>query len=558
MNVVVIGGGAAGLKAAARIRRKDAEAEITVVEAGKYVSLGRCGLPYYVGGLIHEIDNLRETTYGAVRDEDYFRRLKNIDVLTLTKATEIDRERKVVRIEKNGREDEIGYDYLVIATGAKAVKPPVEGIDAEGVTTLTSAEDAEKIIELWEEGAEKAVVIGAGLIGLESAEALKNLDMDVTIIEMLDRVAPAMLDRETAMLVENHLKEKGVRVLTNTRVEKVLTEDGKVSGVVVNGKVNGKEISADIVLVATGVRPNVELAEKAGLKIGETGAIWVNEFMQTSDDSIYAGGDCVETTHLLTGEKIIAPFGDVANKQGRIIGDNITGSRVRFPGIIGTCVFKLFDFTVASTGLNEERARRAGIDFMTVIAPSPDRAHYYPQTAYIRMKLLVEKGSWKVIGAQAVGMGDVAKRIDVLSTAIQAGMTIDQLSNIDLAYAPPYAPALDPVITAANVAINKRDGLFEGITALELKERLQDDIVILDVRSEEEFKRARIRTETDEKVIHIPLLELRERLNELPRDREIVVVCQLGLRSYEAARILIGAGFERVKVLEGGMAFWVD
>lgn len=554
MNVVIIGGGAAGLKAAARIRRKDVEAEITVVEAGNYPSLGKCGLPYYVGGIVHEIDNLRETTYGAVRDENYFRRLKNIDVLTSTKATDIDRERKVVHIERNDREDELSYDYLVIATGAKVVKPPVKGIDAEGVVTLTSAEDAEKIIELWEEGAEKAVVIGAGLIGLESSEALKNLDMDVTIIEMLDRVAPAILDREMAVLVENYIKEKDVKVLTNTRVERILTEDEKVSGVVANGK----EIPADIVLVATGVKPNVELAEKAGLKIGKTGAIWVNEFMQTSDNSIYAGGDCVETTHLLTGEKIVAPFGDVANKQGRVIGDNITGSRVRFPGVIGTCIFKLFDYTVASTGLNEDLARRVGIDFMTAIAPSPDRAHYYPQTAYIRLKILVEKGSWRVIGAQAVGMGDVAKRIDVLSTAIQARMTIDQLSNIDLAYAPPYAPALDPVITAANVAINKRDGLFEGITALELKKRLQDDIVILDVRSEEEFKKARIRTEAGEKVIHIPILELRERMNELPRDKEIIVVCHLGLRSYEAARILAGAGFKKVKILEGGMAFWVD
>lgn len=552
MNVVVIGGGAAGLKAASRIRRKDGDANITVVEAGKYVSLGRCGLPYYVGGLVHELDNLRETTYGAVRDETYFKKLKNIDVLTETVATEIDRERKTVKIVRNGTEDELSYDYLVIATGARPVKPPIEGIDAEGVTTLATPEDAEKIIEMWEEGAEKAVIIGAGFIGLESAEALKNLDMEVTVIEMMDRVAPAMLDREMAILVENHLKEKGVNVLTSTRVEKIVTEDGKVKAVIANGK----EYPADIVVVATGIKPNSEIAEKAGLKIGETGGIWVDEYMRTSDESIYAGGDCVETTFLLTGKKIIAPFGDVANKQGRVIGENITGGKAVFPGVIGTAIFKIFDFTVASAGVNETAAKEAGFDYFTVLAPSPDRAHYYPQANYIRLKLIVEKGSWKVIGAQGVGMGEVAKRIDVLSTAIQAGMTIDQLSNIDLAYAPPYSPALDPVITIANVAMNKRDGMFEGINVFELKEKLEkEDIVVLDVRSEEEFKTRRIESE---KVIHIPILELRERLNELPKDKEIVLVCAVGLRSFEASRMLKNAGFQNVKILEGGMAFWFE
>ncbi|AAB90837.1 FAD-dependent oxidoreductase [Archaeoglobus fulgidus] len=550
MNVVVIGGGAAGLKAASRIRRKDGDASITVVEAGKYVSLGRCGLPYYVGGLVHEVDNLRETTYGAVRDEAYFKKLKNIDVLTETVATEIDRSRKTVKIVRNGSEDELNYDYLVIATGARPAKPPIEGIEAEGVVTLTSAEEAEKIIEMWEEGAEKAVVIGAGFIGLESAEALKNLDMEVTVIEMMDRVAPAMLDREMAVLVENHLREKGVNVVTSTRVEKIVSQDDKVRAVIANGK----EYPADVVVVATGIKPNSELAEKAGLKIGETGAIWVDEYMRTSDESIYAGGDCVETTCLVTGKKIIAPFGDVANKQGRVIGENITGGRAVFPGVIRTAIFKVFDFTAASAGVNEQMAKEAGLDYFTVIAPSPDRAHYYPQANYIRLKLIVEKGSWRVIGAQGVGMGEVAKRIDVLSTAIQAGMTIDQLANLDLAYAPPYSPALDPVITIANVAMNKRDGLFEGINVFELKEKLEkEDIVILDVRSEEEFKTRRIESE---KVIHIPILELRERLDEIPRDKEIVVVCAIGLRSFEASRILKHAGFEKVKILEGGMAFW--
>ncbi len=551
MEIVVIGGGAAGLKAAARARRRDPDASITVVEAGKYVSMARCGLPFYVGGLIHELDNLRETTYGAIRNEEYFKKLKNIDVLTLTKAEEIDRKRKVVRINKNGSEDELNYDYLVIATGAKPVKPPIKGINAEGVVNLFNPEDAEKIIELWEDGAENAVIVGGGLIGLEACEALANLDMNVTVVELMDHVAPTMLDKEMSMLVEAHLREKGINLLLSTKVSEIVSKNGRVSAVVAGSN----EIEADIVVVATGVKPNVDLAKKAGLAIGETGGISVNEKLQTSDESIYAGGDCVENLHLITGKKVLMPLGDVANKHGRVIGDNITGGNSTFPGIVGTVIFKVFDFTVARTGLTEEEAKKLGYDTVSVLVPGPDRAHYYPGTNYIRMKLTVDAKTRKVLGAQIVGQGVVDKRIDIIATAIYSGMTVDQLSNLDLAYAPPYAAALDNVITAANVAMNKMDGMFEGITSFELKEKLErrDDLIILDVRSEEEFKQRKIESE---KLVHIPLLELRERMNELPKDKEIITVCQLGLRSYEAARILMGAGFKKVKVLEGGMAFW--
>ncbi len=554
MDIVVIGGGAAGLKAAARARRRDADANITVVEAGKYVSMARCGLPYYVGGLIHELDNLRETTYGAVRDEVYFKKLKNIDVLTETRAREVDRSRQVVRVVKSdGSEDELNYDYLVIATGASPQKPPIKGIECEGVVNLFDPDDAEKIIEMWEEGAEKAVIIGGGLIGLEACEALSNLDMSVTVVELLDHVAPTLLDKDIASLVEAHMREKGVKLLTSTAVTKIIEKNGRVSAVATGSS----EIPADIVIVATGVKPNVDLAKAAGLEIGECGGIAVNERLQTSDERIYAGGDCVENRHILTGKKVLMPLGDVANKHGRVIGDNITGGNSVFPGVIGTVIFKVFDFTVARTGLTESEARKLGFDAFSVVVPSPDRAHYYPGTNYIRLKVVVDAKTGKVIGAQCTGLGVVDKRIDVLATAIQAGMTVDDLSNLDLAYAPPYSAALDAVITAANVAKNKRDGLFEGITAFELREKLEkgEDVIVLDVRSDDEFRQRRIETE---KLLHIPLLELRERVSELPKDKEIVVVCQLGLRGYEAARILKGYGFEKVKVLEGGMAFWLD
>ncbi len=549
MEIVVIGGGAAGMKAAARARRRDPEAKITVVEASNFVSLGRCGLPYYVGGIVHELDDLRKTTYGAIRNEDYFRRLKNVEVLVNTRATEIDRKKRVVKISRNGSEDELNYDYLVIATGARPVRPPIEGIDHERVVGLYAPEDAERIIELWEEGAERAVVIGAGFIGLETCEALRNLDMEVSLVEALDRVAPAVLDREMALLVEAHLREKGIRVMTNTRVKRISGEETLAVDC------GNEKLEADLVVVATGVRPNVELAERAGLKIGKCGGIEVNDRMQTSDERIYAGGDCVEVVNIITGEKCLAPFGDVANKQGRVIGDNITGGNSRFPGVIGTAIAKVFDFSVAVTGLNEESAAKY-FDAASVLVPSPDRSHYYPATSYIRVKLVFDRRTRRVIGAQIVGAGIVDKRIDVIATAIMAKMTVDDLADLDLAYAPPYSAALDNVITAANVAKNKLDGMFESINVFELRRKIEsgEDFVILDVRSEEEIRQKKIDASN---VMYIPLLELREKINEVPKDKEIVVVCQLGLRAYEAYRILRGYGFENVKILEGGMAFWV-
>jgi len=553
MDIVVIGGGATGLKAAARVRRRDEEANITVVEAGKYASMARCGLPYFVGGLVHELDNLRETTYGAVRDEKYFKKLLNIDVLTLTRAEEIDRKRKIVKIKRaDGCKDELNYDYLVLSTGAKPVKLNIPGIDAEGVFNLFDPEDAEKIIEKWEnEDLENAVIIGGGLIGLESAEALVNIGLRVTIVELMEHIAPTLLDKDIAMLVENHLKEKGVNLLTSTRVTKILTKNGIVSGVDV-----GKEIPADIVITAVGVRPNVDLAVKAGLEIGETGAIKVNEYLQTSDKYIYAGGDCVENVDLITGKKVFVPLGSIANKHGRVIGNNITGSKDRFPGVLNTTIFKVFDFTVARTGLTEKRARELGYNAYSVATPGPDRAHYYPGAKYIRLKVIVDRDTGKILGAQGAGLGVIDKRIDVLITAIHAGFTIDQISNLDLAYAPPYSAALDVVITAANTARNKRDGLVEGITVSEAKEKLEkEDVVILDVRAENEFKQKRIESD---KVIHIPILELRDRINEIPRDKEIIIICQLGLRSYIASRILKGNGFKNVKIIDGGFAFWFD
>jgi len=554
MKIVVIGGGACGLKAACRARRRDPEAEITVIDAGKYPSLGRCGLPYYVGGIVNELDDLRKTLAGVVRDTQYFKRIKNIEVLAETKVTEIDRQKKVVKIVKNGSEDEIPYDYLVLAMGAKPIRLNLPNADAEGVVTLFDPEDAEKILDLWDEGVlEKAVIIGGGLIGMEAAEALSNLDVEVTVVELLDHVLPALLDREMAMLIQSHLAEKGVKVLTGSKVTEIIAKDGRVAGVKVDGT---KEIEANLVLMAVGVRPNVDLAKACGLEIGETGAIKVNEYLQTSDESIYAGGDCVENVHLITGKPVYMPLGTVAVKHGRIIGDNITGGKSIFPGVIGTTILKVFDLNVARTGLTERQAKELGYDVITALCPGPDRTHFMPGQKPIRIKLIADAKTGKLLGAQMVGLGVVDKRIDIVATAIQMGATIDDLANFDLAYAPPYSTVIDTLIHAANVVRNKRDGLYKTISSFEVKEKLDkgEDIVLLDIRSDEEYRKFK-RIE-DPRVLRIPLEELRENIDKVPKDKEIVVFCQIGSRAYEALRILEGYGFKNVKVMEGGMVFW--
>jgi NADPH-dependent 2,4-dienoyl-CoA reductase/sulfur reductase-like enzyme/rhodanese-related sulfurtransferase len=533
MEVVIAGAGAVGMKTASRLRRRNPEAEITVVESGKWISFSRCGLPYFLEGKVSSLDDLRKTPYGALRDENFFRELKKVKVLTETKALEIDRERKTLKVSKNGSEDEINYDYLVIATGARAVRPRISGMDSERVVGLYSPEDAKKILRFIEEGAKKAAVIGGGFIGLEACEALRMLGLEVTLIEALDRVAPAMLDAEMSRLVSAHLREKGVNVLTSTKVEKIVD----------NGALK----------IHTGKEIEVDFAVKAGLEVGKTGGIVVNEKLQTKDEFIYAGGDCVETKNLLTGEKMIAPFGDVANKHGRVIADNILGGNARFRGVIGTAIMKVFDFSVGVTGLTEERARNF-FRVSSVLFSGFDRTHYYFGVGVVRMKIVFEEETRRVLGAQIVGNGIVDKRIDVIATAILGKMTLDDLEQLDLAYAPPYSPAIDPVITAAYVAKNKLEGLFKAVKAEDVKQMLQkgEDFLILDVRTEAEAKNMKINLPN---IINIPLTELRNRAKELPREKLIVVACPLGLRAYEASRILISEGFNKVKVLEGGFPF---
>lgn len=395
--------------------------------------------------------------------------------------------------------------------------------------------------------AHDVVIVGGGLIGMETTEALATSGCRVTIVEMLPQTLH-ILDAEMARLVELHLESKGVKVLTGA---KVLSFEGqeKVQTVVTERG----PIPADLVIMGIGVRPNVKLAREAGLEIGSTGAIQVNERMQTSDPDIYAAGDCVECRDLLTGRACFVPLGSTANKQGRVAAVNVCGGNDTFPGVLGSIVLKVFDYCVARTGLTEAAARELGYDVVVALAPGPDKAHYMPSARLLMFKLVVDRATRRLLGVQAVGPGAGDKRIDVAAMAVASGWTVDQLANADLCYAPPFSPALDNIITAANVARNKLDGLMVGVSAAEVYRMLQEkrDFLFVNVRTPGEYETVRLPGST-----LIPLSALRGRLEELPRDKEIVTFCQISLRGYEAAIILQAAGFKNVRVLDGGVSMW--
>ncbi|MDT8900008.1 FAD-dependent oxidoreductase [Anaeroselena agilis] len=553
MNIVIIGGVAAGLKAAAKARRVDPAARITVVEKGKMISYGACGLPYYVAGDVQDINQLMTTPAGALRNQAFFKNVKDIDVLTETLATGIDRAAKEVTVKDltSGEERKLPYDKLVIATGAVPVKPPLPGIELANVHQLWHPDDAKAVRAGLERGKfTNAVIIGAGLVGLEMAEALKLWEVNVTVVEMQNQMFPAFLDEEIAGSVAKYARQQGLTILTGEKVEK-FTGDGAVEAVVTDKRT----IPADLVILSIGVRPNVELAKSAGLAIGPTGAIAVNENLLTSDPDIYAGGDCVENTHIISGEKIFTPMGSTANKHGRIIGDNLGGGDEKFRGVLGTVVVKVMDMNVGKTGLTERDAKRLGYDYVTAMVGGHDRPHYMPGAKIITVKLIVEAKSGRILGAQAIGEGEVAKRIDIVATAITLGGTVNDLFDIDVAYAPPYNSPIDNVAVAALAVLNKLAGRLKGISSLTAKGKIDaGKTVFLDVRTPDECKQqGRLVCPS---VKYIPLGQLRSRLAELNKDDEIVAFCKISLRGYEAALILEGEEFKNVQVMEGGINAW--
>jgi NADPH-dependent 2,4-dienoyl-CoA reductase/sulfur reductase-like enzyme/rhodanese-related sulfurtransferase len=555
IRVLIVGGVASGPKAGARLKRLLPDAQVTMIERGGMVSYGACGLPYYVEGLFPDVGMLAETPVGVPRNAGFFQKVKGFRTLIRTEAIQIDRQAHSVRIKRldTGEEEDLSYDKLVLATGSRPFVPPIQGLDLKNVWYMRHPDDAGSMVEEIErQGLRRAVLVGAGYIGVEMAEALVKRGLEVTMVEMYDQILPQFLDPEMAALAAKHLQQKGVRLVLGQSV-RALEGNGKVSSV----KTADETLPADLVLIGAGVQPNDELARACGLACAPKGGIVINSFCQTSDPDIYAGGDCVVNHYSdsISKATFFVPLGSTANKHGRVIADHIAGISNPFGGISGTGVCKAFDFTLGRTGLTEKQARELDPDIESAIWAGPDRPHYYPQSKPLIIKMIASRRFRKLLGVQIVGMGDADKRIDVSASAIFFGATLDQIANIDLGYAPPYSSPIDPIAATAHLLTNKLDGIARSISPLEAKRRMDsgEDLILLDVRTPDEFSVMRL---PDERVVHIPLGALREKAAQLPRDKDILAFCKVSMRGYEAQRILNAAGFDRVCFIEGGLVGW--
>lgn len=539
MKVIIIGGVAGGATTAARIRRVDESAEIILLEKGKYISYANCGLPYYIGGVIEERDKL------FVQTPEAFSTRFRVDVRTENEVIFIDRKRKTVTVRQSSEDTyEESYDKLLISTGASPVRPPLPGIDLSGIFTLRNVADTDKIKAYIDSHAPRqAVVVGAGFIGLEMAENLHAQGAKVSIVEMGNQVM-APIDFSMASLVHQHLMDKGVNLYLEQAVAS-FERDGK--GLKVNFK-NGQSIAADIVILSIGVRPETNLARAAELTIGPAGGIAVNDYLQTSDESIYAIGDAIEYRHPITGKPWLNYLAGPANRQGRIAADNILGAKIAYEGSIGTSIAKVFDMTVASTGLPGKRLRVEGIDYMSSTIHPSSHAGYYPDAMPMSIKITFDKQTGRLYGGQIVGYDGVDKRIDELALVIKHEGTIYDLMKVEQAYAPPFSSAKDPVALAGYVAEDIITGKTNPVYWRELRDIEMENKFLLDVRTSDEFALG-----TLPGAVNIPLDELRDRLTELPEDRMIYTFCAVGLRGYLAYRILIQHGFEKVRNLSGGL-----
>lgn len=554
-QIIVIGGSAAGPKAASRARRIDEHADITIIQKSADLSMASCGYPYYIGGFFDDRAQLLCSPAGVVRDTNFFWNAKKIVTKVNTEVTKINVEEKTVSFTdlQTGEKGTLPYDKLVIATGATPRKPPIPGIDLEGISTLQSMPDADFLRKVSDEGIiKKAVVIGGGLIGIETVEALHLAGINITLIELLPQLL-TFLDKHLARLMEKYVQTKANVILQNG-VSAFLGENGKLTAVKLN---DGTEIPCDLAVLAIGVTPNTKLAQDAGLTLGTTGGIKVDDYMQTSNPDIYAVGDCIEIPNLITGKPVHAPFGDLANLQGRVAGENIiSGNVASFKGTVQTGICKVFDYSAGTTGLSEQNAVRQGItNIETVINASLDKPGFM-QGKLLITKLIVDKSTHKILGAQVLGPGDVSKQVAIWAMAIQGKMTIDDMVNADLPYAPPFSLAIDHSIATAHIMQNKLRGLYQGISAEGLKDRLNTKakMLLLDVRNPNEFEEMRLGI--GERLI--PLGQLRKRITELPEDKDVEVItwCKISLRGYEAALILQAHGYKNVKVLEGGIMAW--
>lgn len=538
MKHIIIGGVAGGATAAARIRRADENAEIVLVEKGKYISYANCGLPYYIGGVIKSRDKL------FVQTPEAFSRRFNVDVRTRHEALSIDTERHEVSIRRaDGTTYTETYDRLLLSPGAEPVRPPLEGIDTEGIFTLRNVDDTDRIHSyLGTHRVRHAVVVGGGFIGLEMAENLHHAGAGVSIVEMADQVM-APVDFSIASHVHRHLMDKGVGLWLGRGVEKFTSENGSIK-VWLN---TGETLSADLVLLSIGVRPSVRLAREAGIELGARG-IKVNRWLQTSSPEVYAVGDAIEYEHPIAGGPWLNYLAGPANRQARIAADNMVyGNREEYEGSIGTSVAKVFDITVGATGLAAKHLKRMGVPYLTSVTTSSSHAGYYPGAFNLTLKLTFATDTGRIYGAQCVGVDGVDKRIDEIAMLIKRGGTVRDLVRTEQAYAPPFSSAKDPVAIAGYVACNTLDGVMPVVTWRELAAADRSEVCLVDVRTPEEYSLGTI-----DGAVNIPLDDLRGRLGEIGRESDVIVFCAVGLRGYLAQRILLGRGYRRVRNLAGG------
>ena len=543
MKVLIVGGVAGGATAAARIRRLDETAEITVFERSGYISYANCGLPYYIGGVITDPEELTLQT-----PESFFSRFRiNMKVHHEVTAIHPDQKTISVRNSKTGEEFEESYDKLILSPGAKPTQPRLPGVGIEKVFTLRTVEDTFHIKEYINKNQPKsAVLAGGGFIGLELAENLKELGMDVTIVQRPKQLMNPF-DADMASFIHSEMRKHGVKLALGHTVEGFEEKDGGID-ILLKDEM---PLHADMVVLAIGVTPDTHLAKDAGLELGIKGSIVVNDRMETSAPDIFAAGDAVQVKHYVTGKEALLSLAGPANKQGRIIADNICGGDSRYPGSQGSSVIKVFDMTAATTGINETNARKAGLDVDTVILSPMSHAGYYPGGKVMTMKVVFEKETYRLLGAQIVGYEGVDKRIDVLATAIHVGMKATELKDLDLAYAPPYSSAKDPVNMAGFMIDNISKGILKQwhLEDVDLLPR-DGSVTLLDVRTVREYGNGHI-----EGFKNIPVDELRERLDEIEKDKPVYVICQSGLRSYIGTRILEGNGYKAYN-FSGGFRFY--
>lgn len=536
-KIVIVGGVAGGASAAARLRRLDEESTIVMVERGEHISFANCGLPYYIG------ESIKERSKLMVQTVEGMSKRFNLDIRNLSEVVSIQRNEKTVSIKNltTGEVSSESYDHLILSPGAKPIVPNLQGLnEAKDIFTLRNIPDTDRIKQFVdEEKPARAVVVGGGFIGLEMAENLAERGIQVTIIEMANQVM-APLDYEMASIVHTHLKEKGVNLILEDGV-KAISDQGKTIELS-----SGNTVSTDMIILSIGVRPENQLAIDAGLEVGERGGIKVNEYMQTSDESIYAIGDAIEVVDYIHQNPAMIPLAGPANRQGRMVADHIYGKNVSYKGTLGTSIAKVFNLTVAATGSNEKRLKQLDLPYRAVHIHPNSHAGYYPGAYPISLKLLFNPENGQIYGAQAVGKDGVDKRIDVIATAIKGNLDVFDLTELELSYAPPFSSAKDPVNYAGYVASNMMEGSVDTVQWHEIDELIKSGATLIDVRDSDELHVGYI-----EGSVHIPLNELRHRMDELPKNETLYVSCQVGLRGYLASRILTGNGF-KVKNLDGG------